>query len=524
MPGDWKLISFDKDGTPCSLYSEDDCASAIADGRLLPETRIEIDDKNGRWSSTAGDFNVIAHLFDPQPVPLQSALPAPAQKSHKAEPVHGDAAAQRDAPNATQLGTILAPQGMQQPEQSEMLEKPGFRTELPPIAPARLQQFAAIVAKNPWLAGILVLALLVGCAWLLVGGSRTEMWALRTTTIFVTTDPLQSSDNMLLRGESVYVEVVNPNWTKIASGRFQGGFVRSADLGANSPPLLDHLEAGQRRSPSEIAVVSAPDMSAPLLETIAARQSVNVIGAVLPSREWLEVNGSQGHIGYILAAKLSGAPQAKAPRAGPSAAPPRATQSTASPVRSVDKARASCPARTGWASCSARQMPEVAALDSQLQVAWREAVGRVGAGTAGLSPEEWRTRQDACAPSLACLSANYQRRIDDLNRLNPPAPPKVQFTPTDPVLQNRSRVIRGDDYPATAQRKGLEGVVGITVQVGADGKADSCTITASSGHDSLDDATCKLFRRRAKFVPARDNQGRNISGSFSTTIQWKLAQ
>ena len=78
------------------------------------------------------------------------------------------------------------------------------------------------------------------------------------------------------------------------------------------------------------------------------------------------------------------------------------------------------------------------------------------------------------------------------------------------------------DYPAKALREHREGITGFKVTVGADGKAKDCQITASSGSQDLDEATCKLMTTRARFRPDVNSNGDPVEGSFESRITWKL--
>jgi len=55
------------------------------------------------------------------------------------------------------------------------------------------------------------------------------------------------------------------------------------------------------------------------------------------------------------------------------------------------------------------------------------------------------------------------------------------------------------DYPSRAQREERAGTVGYALDVAADGRVTGCQITKSSGHADLDEATCRLLPRRARF-------------------------
>ncbi|MXP10030.1 energy transducer TonB [Pseudoblastomonas halimionae] len=79
-----------------------------------------------------------------------------------------------------------------------------------------------------------------------------------------------------------------------------------------------------------------------------------------------------------------------------------------------------------------------------------------------------------------------------------------------------------DDYPSTAARRELEGTVGYRLTISATGKVENCTVTRSSGHSSLDRATCQLLPRSGKFTPARNAKGENVGGTYNSEIVWRL--
>jgi TonB family protein len=79
-----------------------------------------------------------------------------------------------------------------------------------------------------------------------------------------------------------------------------------------------------------------------------------------------------------------------------------------------------------------------------------------------------------------------------------------------------------NDYPAAAQRAGIEGSVIFEADVDANGHATDCRITKSSGHPELDSATCDIIRAKAHFKPAQDSAGRPVAGRYSDRIVWRL--
>ncbi len=67
-----------------------------------------------------------------------------------------------------------------------------------------------------------------------------------------------------------------------------------------------------------------------------------------------------------------------------------------------------------------------------------------------------------------------------------------------------------------------QGTTGFRLEVGPNGRVTSCTVTSSSGASSLDSATCRLMKSRAKFTPAHDSTGAAVADSVSSRIRWVL--
>jgi periplasmic protein TonB len=45
-------------------------------------------------------------------------------------------------------------------------------------------------------------------------------------------------------------------------------------------------------------------------------------------------------------------------------------------------------------------------------------------------------------------------------------------------------------------------------------------VTQSSGHARLDDYTCELLMRRARFCPATDKRAKPVAGEWSSKMRW----
>lgn len=111
----------------------------------------------------------------------------------------------------------------------------------------------------------------------------------------------------------------------------------------------------------------------------------------------------------------------------------------------------------------------------------------------------------------------------------PAAPPTLeqlrrmrveQISPPEPI--NPAFWITEADYPDAAKQAGAEGVVGFSLDVGANGRVLGCTITLSSRNAVLDEAACRLLARRARFKPARDANGAPLPGTYTSRIHWDL--
>ncbi len=100
-----------------------------------------------------------------------------------------------------------------------------------------------------------------------------------------------------------------------------------------------------------------------------------------------------------------------------------------------------------------------------------------------------------------------------------PDPPK---RPNPIPKGNPGNWANTNDYPQRALQQEREGTTGFKVTVGPDGRVTSCSITSSSGHGDLDDATCKNVQRRARFDPALDGSGNPTTGSYSNRVRWQI--
>ena len=131
--------------------------------------------------------------------------------------------------------------------------------------------------------------------------------------------------------------------------------------------------------------------------------------------------------------------------------------------------------------------------------------------------------------------------VDTTDIILPPVDiqPKVIPSPTpgpstsakpafDPVRAeprgNPGNWVTVDDYRPSWINREMAGTARFRLEVGVNGRVESCTITASSGHAELDRATCALVTQRARFEPAKDESGAKVEGSYSNSVRWELPE
>lgn len=110
------------------------------------------------------------------------------------------------------------------------------------------------------------------------------------------------------------------------------------------------------------------------------------------------------------------------------------------------------------------------------------------------------------------LGVEWGFSIEDQQRLAKPAT----------AVRKLEGVFSGNDYPLEAVRDDASGRARVRLLVDKTGRTTDCTILASSGHGSLDAATCRILRSRARFHPAKDIDGKPVRGAAVTSIEWHI--
>ena len=101
----------------------------------------------------------------------------------------------------------------------------------------------------------------------------------------------------------------------------------------------------------------------------------------------------------------------------------------------------------------------------------------------------------------------------------PPPPPPPPAKPATPRNDPGSWATP-NDYPSRALREERTGTTGFRVTIADDGTVASCTITSSSGHADLDDATCKNVQRRARFRKPSEGYG----STYTSRVRWVIPE
>jgi protein TonB len=131
------------------------------------------------------------------------------------------------------------------------------------------------------------------------------------------------------------------------------------------------------------------------------------------------------------------------------------------------------------------------------------------------------------APPPPTISAQSTISTPEPPRVAPPAPPPAPSPPavpgTAPVPIQRTFAVSEDDYPDASRRAGEEGITGVRVTVGTDGKVTQCSVTRSSGFPRLDEKACQIAQRRWRFKPATEN-GQPVEATISRNYRWQLQE
>lgn len=169
--------------------------------------------------------------------------------------------------------------------------------------------------------------------------------------------------------------------------------------------------------------------------------------------------------------------------------------------------------------------PEYAAVPTPIPTPSAKARAKARARAAAA-----RARRRAVPPPPAVI---YVPSVVPVPVMAPPPPPQMAVYPPPPPMPPRgpnSKVsarnpgswVTNDDYPAAAIRENMQGTVRFSLDVDEYGRPTGCSVVKSSGWPILDDTTCALLRRRARFLPATDENGVAIAGNYTNRFRWEM--
>lgn len=84
------------------------------------------------------------------------------------------------------------------------------------------------------------------------------------------------------------------------------------------------------------------------------------------------------------------------------------------------------------------------------------------------------------------------------------------------------RWVTESDYRTVWINREWTGTARFELQISARGRVTDCRITRSTGHDALDNATCQLIAKRARFNAATDSSGQAVSSTYANSVLWQL--
>ena len=91
-----------------------------------------------------------------------------------------------------------------------------------------------------------------------------------------------------------------------------------------------------------------------------------------------------------------------------------------------------------------------------------------------------------------------------------------------PIGGSIARWVHNTDYPEEAIRQNASGMATMRFLVRTDGRPSDCTVVASSGHKSLDRASCRVIMERGEFEPAIGPDGKPVEAPIITGLRWVI--
>ena len=134
------------------------------------------------------------------------------------------------------------------------------------------------------------------------------------------------------------------------------------------------------------------------------------------------------------------------------------------------------------------------------------------------------TRLRACVAGLGGAPARAAAtQVADAAPSRPTPVAEAAGEPSPPVpIGTKAAWLADIEYPTAALRAEEQGTVRVRLSVDTGGRVSDCAVILSSGSNSLDAETCRVFSRRARYRPATDAGGRPVTGTNEQSISWRL--
>ena len=393
----------------------------------------------------------------------------------------------------------------------------------------------SLVAKA--LVIVLIVAILSAGAFMWFKGSESggKRYLLSDVAGFEAPKPNAKSGDRLSYGQAVMTEPSEADgWLRVVDGPYRGLYLPGTLLSREAPPEIDKSASGLVSAQNEMALHAAPDETTEAIGSISAGSSRFAQGTVhaRDGRVWylfLIDEDSLPRPAFGLREVVgSGEPVAATPI--PAIAPenPAAMETTAVEARpSVLLDR--CSAIRRKLDRFACQDPGLRGSEEEFSAAYARAAARFGQAGQILQPmARFAARIEQCT-SAQCAGARYREQAALLETLQPTARPTVAPIPREVARGaiprgNPGSWIRPDDYPSRAMKAGEEGTVRFNLTIGPNGSVASCQVVGSSGSSALDEATCRIVSRRARFNPAIDSAGTAVEGRYANAVRWRLPE
>lgn len=85
-----------------------------------------------------------------------------------------------------------------------------------------------------------------------------------------------------------------------------------------------------------------------------------------------------------------------------------------------------------------------------------------------------------------------------------------------------AKLFMSQDYPSKLVERGIQGSVGALLTIESDGAVSACRAIESSRTIELDELTCAIFVKRARYAPALDKSGKAVAALSYYRVNWML--